>query len=168
MFAIGDFDRDSDVDFIVVIENELDQDQVDALQVMHDQVYQLNSKWAQHLEGSYFPREILRFHTKRGLRLWYLDNGARSLIQSDHCNTILVRWVVREKGVTLAGPAPKLLVDPISGELLKSDIYETIMNWGQEILDDPAPTQITAKLWSTFASAWTSGKSVPAIPCRTI
>lgn len=137
-FAVGDFDRDSDVDFLVVIENELSSDQVDALQVMHDQIYQLESKWAQHLEGSYFPREILRHHSKQGSQLWYLDNGARSLIQSDHCNTIVVRWVVREKGVTLAGPAPKALIDPISVDLLRADIYETIMTWGQEILDDPA------------------------------
>jgi len=66
----------------------------------------------------------------------YLDNGARSLIKSDHCNTILVRWVVREKGVTLAGPSPNSLVDPISNDLLRADIFETIINWGQEILDN--------------------------------
>jgi len=138
-FAVGDFDLHSDVDFIIVIGDDLSIDQIDALQLMHDQIYQLDSKWAQHLEGSYFPREILRHHTKRGVKLWYLDNGARTLIRSDHCNTILVRWIVREKGVTLAGPSPKTLVDPISDELLRADIFETIINWGKEILDDPAP-----------------------------
>jgi predicted nucleotidyltransferase len=137
-FAIGSFDLHSDVDFIVVINNELSLDQINALQEMHDQIYQFDSKWAQHLEGSYFQKEILRHHSKRGVKLWYLDNGARSLIKSDHCNTILVRWVVREKGVTLAGPSPSTLVDPISTELLRTDIFETIINWGQEILSDPA------------------------------
>jgi predicted nucleotidyltransferase len=138
-FAVGDFDLHSDVDFIVVINDALSRDQIDALQEMHDQIYQLDSKWAQHLEGSYFPREILRNHAKRGIKLWYLDNGARSLIRSDHCNTILVRWVVREKGVTLAGPSPNTLVNPISDELLRAEIYGTITNWGQKILDDPTP-----------------------------
>ena len=136
-FAVGGFDLHSDVDFIVVINNELSLDHINALQEMHDQIYQLDSKWAQHLEGSYFPKEILRHHSKRGIKLWYLDNGARSLIKSDHCNTILVRWVVREKGVTLTGAAPNTLVDPISNELLRADIYKTIINWGQEILDNP-------------------------------
>jgi hypothetical protein len=28
-------------------------------------------------------------------------------------------------------------VDPISNELLRADFFETIVNWGQEILDDP-------------------------------
>jgi predicted nucleotidyltransferase len=138
-FAVGDYDQHSDVDFIVAVEDDLTSHQVDALQVMHDQVYQLDSEWAKHLEGSYFPREILRDHTKRGLELWYLDHGARTLVRSDHCNTILVRWVVREKGVTLAGPPPEMLVDPIPNELLKAEIFETLTNWGQQILDDPTP-----------------------------
>ena len=99
----------------------------------------LDSEWARHLEGSYFPREILRDGSKRGMDLWYLDHGARSLIRSDNCNTLLVRWVVRETGVTLIGPAPKTLVDPISTKSLKTEIYETLNYWGQKILDDPSP-----------------------------
>ncbi len=137
-FAIGDFDQHSDVDFIVVVEEDLTSNQVDALQVMHDQVYQLDSEWARHLEGSYFPREILRDKSKTGKQLWYLDHGARSLIRSEHCNTIVVRWIVREKGVTLAGPPPKTLVDPISEEFLRAEIFETLTKWGKEILDDPS------------------------------
>jgi predicted nucleotidyltransferase len=136
-FAVGDFDEHSDVDFIVAIEDDLASHQVDALQVMHEQVYRLESEWAKHLEGSYFPREILRHHSKRGMKLWYLDHGALHLTKSDHCNTILVRRIVREKGITLAGPPPRALVDPISDELLRAEIFETITGWGQEILDNP-------------------------------
>jgi hypothetical protein len=138
-FAIGDFDLDSDVDFIVAIKDEISRHQVDALQRMHNQIYQLESKWAQHLEGSYFPKELLRRQSDHDLQLWYLDNGARSLIRSNHCNTLVVRWTVREKGVTLAGPSPNVLVDPISKKQLRGEIYETITNWGQEIINGPAP-----------------------------
>jgi len=137
-FALGGYDQHSDVDFIAAVEEELTSYQVKALQVMHDQVYQLGPEWAKHLEGSYYPREVLRDGARRGEELWYLDHGARSLIRSDHCNTLLVRWVVREKGVTLAGPDPKTLVDPISEVSLKAEIYETLTNWGQQILGDPA------------------------------
>jgi len=138
-FAVGGYDPHSDVDFIVVVEDEMSSHQVDGLQVMHDHVYRLDSEWAKHLEGSYFPREILRHHSRRGVELWYLEHGSRSLVRSDHCNTILVRWIVREKGVTLAGPPPKTLVDPISEELLRAEISHTLTYWGQKILDDPAP-----------------------------
>ena len=136
-FAVGDFDEHSDVDMVFVVLHEMASDQVDALQVMHDQIYQLDSRWAQHLEGSYFPTEILRTHAGRGQDLWYLDNGARFLIRSDHCNTILVRRVLWDKGIPLAGPSPRSLVEPISDKLLRAEIFETIDHWGRVILDDP-------------------------------
>ena len=136
-FAVGDYDLHSDVDFAIVIDEELSTEQVNALQGMHARLYDLDTSWAQHLEGSYFPRDLLRDHSLRGRQLWYLDNGSRSLIQSDHCNTLVVRWVLREKGVTVAGPPPDVLIDPINVEILRKEILDDINKWGQEILDDP-------------------------------
>lgn len=136
-FAVGDYDVHSDVDFIIVVEEELSEKHIHALQVMHERIYCLDSRWAQHLEGSYFPKEVLRHYSQLDKELWYLDNGARSLIKSDHCNTIVVRWVVRENGVTLAGPSPRILVDPIPVEKLRMEIMEVITSWGQEIIDNP-------------------------------
>jgi hypothetical protein len=138
-FAVGDFDSHSDVDFIAVTEVELSDEQVRALQRVHKQLYHLDSPWAQHLEGSYFPRSILRDPSRRGEPLWYLDHGASSLIRSDHCNTLVVRWVIREKGVVLAGPAPETLLEPIAAGSLRREIVEVVVGWGQEILADPEP-----------------------------
>jgi hypothetical protein len=133
-FAVGDFDRHSDVDFIVAVEDELSDAHVRALQSMHARIHDLDGPWAQHLEGSYFPKGVLRDHSRRGQLLWYLDHGSRSLVRSDHCNTVVVRWVVREHGVALAGPRPETLVDPIPVAALRQDITQTISGWGQEIL----------------------------------
>ena len=133
-FAVGDFDRHSDVDFIIAVEEELSNKQVTALQATHERIFNLDCGWAQHLEGSYFPKDVLRHYSRRGEQLWYLDNGSRALIKSDHCNTVVVRWVVREHGVQLAGPSPAMLVDPISVGTLRQEIMETMISWGQEIL----------------------------------
>jgi Aminoglycoside adenylyltransferase, C-terminal domain len=138
-FAVGDFDLHCDVDFIMVTEEELSEEEVHGLQGVHERIYGLDSPWAQHLEGSYFPREVLRDSAQSGGQLWYLDDGSRSLLQSEHCNTVLVRWVVREHGITLAGPAPALLVDPIPVETLREHIMATMHDWGQEILSHPDP-----------------------------
>jgi predicted nucleotidyltransferase len=74
-FAVGDFDRHSDVDFIVAIEEELSDAHVHALQSMHERIYSLDCAWAQHLEGSYFPKGVLKDYSQRGKQLWYLDHG---------------------------------------------------------------------------------------------
>lgn len=136
-FAVGDFDRHSDVDFIVAIEEQLTDTQLHSLQSMHERIYNLESGWAQHLEGSYFPKNVLRDYAQSGGQLWYLDNGSQSLVRSDHCNTVVVRWVVRENGIVLAGPSPATLVDPIPVEALRQEIMATISDWGQQILAEP-------------------------------
>ena len=134
-FAVGDFDEHSDVDFIVVIADPLTEKEVAALQEFHARLFEMDIGWAQHLEGSYYPQKMLRDYTRSALPLWYLDNGSNALIESDHCNTILVRWVVRESGVRLLGREPMTLVDPIPVDTLRREIWEVITGWGQEILD---------------------------------
>lgn len=136
-FAVGDFDGHSDVDFVSVVAEPMTAAEVAALQEFHARLFEMEIGWAQHLEGSYFPQDVLQDYQQTGKLLWYLDNGSNTLIQSDHCNMVLVRWVVREHGVQLAGPAPKTLVDPIPVNVLRQEILETICYWGQEILDNP-------------------------------
>src|SRR5437667_4736706 len=74
---------------------------------MHERIYNLDCAWAQHLEGSYFPKGVLKDYSQRGKQLWYLDHGSRSLVRSDHCNTVVVRWVVRELGSPWPGSIRK-------------------------------------------------------------
>lgn len=135
-FAVGDFDLHSDVDWIIVIENEISDQTVAALQEMHAQLYELESHWAQHLEGSYFPKDLFQDLTPSDQDLWFLDNGANQLKPSDHCNTLVTRWTVLQHGIPLVGPPPDTLLDPISTEALKQEIYEDLIQWGQQILDD--------------------------------
>ncbi|NLI98233.1 DUF4111 domain-containing protein [bacterium] len=135
-FAVGGFDEDSDCDFIIVINKELTDSQVSALQTMHGRIFDIDPGWPQHLEGSYFPRASLKDFREAGKELWYLDNGSRALIKADHCNTALVRWIVREKGVILEGPPPDTLVDPIPVDVLRRYIYEAIHFWGREVLEN--------------------------------
>jgi predicted nucleotidyltransferase len=136
-FAVGGFDMHSDVDFIVVINEAISDSQLQDLQEMHLRLYQLESKWAQHLEGTYFPANILRDHKQLGERLWYLDNGSQALELSDHCNTVVVRWTVRSHGIRLVGPSPVRLVNPIPVGALRQEILATMSEWGLEILAEP-------------------------------
>lgn len=138
-FAVGDFDVYSDCDFIVVMNRELSPSEVDALQIVHAQIFDLDLHWAKHLEGSYFPKDVLRNLHAAGDPLWYLDHGSRSLIHNNHCNTILVRWVIREYGISLAGSPPKALIDPIPVEMLRHQIATMMRDWGSDFLAHPEP-----------------------------
>jgi hypothetical protein len=136
-FAVGDCDAYSDVDYIIVIEQELTEEQVATLQTMHARIYDLDCAWAQHLEGSYFPKRTLWLPPQPGETLWYQDNGARQLIRSVHCNTLVVRWQLRQHGIALVGPEPVTLLPPIPEAALRREILAVIHDWGGEILSDP-------------------------------
>lgn len=134
-FAVGDADVHSDVDFVVVTNGEVTEERLEALQAMHKRIYALKSPWAQHLEGSYMPRDELRYVDKSRSPYWYLDNGATELIRDNHCNTAVVRWSLREHGVVLAGPDPKSLVDPVSAAQLRSDALTALGEWLDWLLE---------------------------------
>lgn len=138
-FALGDFDEHSDVDFITVVDDEPDTARLAALTRMHEDLFTLPSEWARHLEGSYFPRDVLADHGRSSEPVWYLDHGSTQLVLSDHCNTPVVRWIVRERGVPLVGPDPAELIPPIPGDTLRKHMVSTILDWGAEIIADPTP-----------------------------
>jgi hypothetical protein len=138
-FAVGGCDMHSDVDFATVTTEELAQAEVAQLQQMHREFFALPSRWAQALDGSYFPRHVMRSCATRGQDLWYLDNGHAQMVRSDHCNTAVVRWIVRNCGGRLAGPPAEELVDPISTQTLRQEIFVTLIDWGRQVLADPAP-----------------------------
>lgn len=121
--ATGDFDPDSDVDFLVVIERDLSSDDVNNLQEMHRDIYDRDCYPAKHLEGSYIRKDFLcNEKTMLKEKIWYLDNGSRTLELSDHDNRWHVHWVLREKGKILWGADPKTLMDPVPLRTLQFDV----------------------------------------------
>lgn len=127
-FALGDADLHSDVDFLVVTERALDADEQARLQRLHERLYERETHWAQHLEGSYVPKDELR---KPAAEKWfYFDNGSTQPEWDTHCNTAVVRWGLRERGVVLAGPDPRELVDPVLPDTLRAEARATLAEYG--------------------------------------
>jgi hypothetical protein len=125
--ATGDFDLDSDVDFLVVTNADLREQELQSLQANHVNIHALACYPARHLEGSYISFEMLRRGDLVGIEpLWYVDNGSTSLERSLHDNQWHVRWVLRERGITLAGPDPKTLLDEVRPETLRREIVQAM------------------------------------------
>lgn len=125
--ATGDFDRDSDIDFLVVTNEELTDAEVQSLQALHLKLHNLGCYPAQHLEGSYIPRDFLNRADQVGTQLfWYIDNGSTVLERSLHDNKWHVRWILREYAITLSGPDPKVLVEPVLPEALLDEMVVSV------------------------------------------
>jgi hypothetical protein len=134
-YAHGGWHAYSDVDFDFVIERDLTPEEREKLKVVHAHIFAVDNYYARHLEGAYFPEVVLADLDRTDEPLWYLDNGSLNFEQSTHDNTLVNRWVLRNKGVVLAGPQPDTLIPPIPEERLKAEVRRTMRTWGGEILD---------------------------------
>ena len=147
--AAGGFDRDSDVDFLVATTDELPADLVSALRELHGRIAKLDSWCATQLEGSYIPLQALRhfdpvhalhLHIDRGegegLKMMEIDGPALS--QAWWGGWVLLRDVLWEKGITLAGPDPRTLIDPVSPDDRRKAMLALLHGWVEPLLGHPS------------------------------
>jgi hypothetical protein len=58
------------------------------------------------------------------------------LERSEHDDTLVVRWVTREHGITLAGPPPQALIDLVPADDLRQEMHANIIAWTRQFLSD--------------------------------
>jgi hypothetical protein len=127
--ATGDFDLDSDVDFLILTNADLSDSEVRSLQTTHIEIHALGCYPAEHLEGSYISTDLLNRADLVGVEpLWFVDNGSTSLERSIHDNRWHVRWILRERGITIIGPDPKTLMHPVPTGALRSEAVAAIQD----------------------------------------
>ncbi len=148
--ATGDFDEDSDVDFVVVTENEISGDCLARLQTMHDEIAVLDTWWATQLEGSYISRLAIRRYDSTHTLFPNLERGkGERLKMVAHDRTWnMHRAILRERGITVAGPAPQSLIDPVTPDDLRQATRENLNGWATHILDEP--TQINQRGYQSY------------------
>lgn len=134
--ASGDFDADSDVDFLVVTNTELTEASMKPLQEIQIKVHDVDCYPAKHLEGSYISiADLNDWSTVGSKKLYYFDNGNTEYELSTHDNRWHVRWILRERGITLVGPKPETILQPIPSNELSNEI-KTAMYYVKRLFED--------------------------------
>jgi predicted nucleotidyltransferase len=121
--ASGDFDLDSDVDFLVVTDRQLTEANMKPLQDIQTSIHTIDCYPAKHLEGSYISIGDLNDWSIVGQKkLYYFDNGSTAYEESTHDNQWHVRWILRERGISLLGPRPETILQPVPVDKLLGEI----------------------------------------------
>lgn len=136
-FALGDADQYSDVDFLVVTHAPVSEAQHVDLGTLHRRLYALKIPWAQHLEGSYTPLALIRRLDPERAPFLYVDNGSMELAWSNHDNTAVARWTLREHGVVLLGPAPSEFIELVTPTELRQEMRRVLTEWADYLLAEP-------------------------------
>ena len=153
-FAVGDAEMHSDCDFLIPTNGQITPQQEAALRALHDEIPTREGHWTKHLEGSYPRLDELKSLQGLGAPWLYIDHGWREMQWSTHCNTEVTRWSLRECGVTLVGPDPKTLLDPVPAEALKARMRQQIPTALSEMLE-----------WISLDIAWAQRYAVTTL-CR--
>ena len=137
--ATGDFDQHSDIDVLFVTKDEINADVFSSLQGMHAQLACIDSPWSTQLEVSYIPQKALRHFDPADSFHPHLDRGGGETLHwmAHESNWIIQRHILRERGIILAGPAPRSLIDPISASDLRQAVVNVLPLWAKPILEDP-------------------------------
>ncbi|MGZ3680613.1 MAG: aminoglycoside adenylyltransferase domain-containing protein [Ktedonobacterales bacterium] len=127
--ALGDFDpAASDLDFFAVTERRVSDAEFSALAALHTRLDHLPNRYAAELEGPYIDRAAAR-RFQHGQRHPTIARG-ESLTWYEHgSNWVLERWAVREHGLTLLGPDPKTLIDPVTPTDIRKAVRHRLPDW---------------------------------------
>jgi predicted nucleotidyltransferase len=126
--ASGDFDSDSDVDFLVVTKTDLAEADMKLLQDIQIKIHDIDCYPAKHLEGSYISiSDLNNWNIVGEKKFYYFDNGSTTYEESTHDNQWHVRWILRERGITLIGPKPETILKSIPLNEMLNEIKRTML-----------------------------------------
>ena len=120
-FALGAGDLHSDCDFLVATRGATRPAAGGRLRALHDEIPTRDGHWPHDLEGSYAPADELADVAHLGATWLFNNHGHRTLEWDDHCNRAYTRWILRERGITLAGPEPATWMAPVPSAVLRRE-----------------------------------------------
>ena len=133
-FALGSADRHSDCDWLVATRGALTDRELAQLRELHDEIPSRDRPWCSDLEGSYAPVDELASVEYLGRTWMFNDHGHRTLAWDVHCNRAYTRWILREHGITLSGPAPRSFMPVVPAAVLRREAAASLPT----LLDDLA------------------------------
>lgn len=131
--VVGDFDYESsDIDLVAAITAELDENEFERLKMMHTDITLNNKTWDDRIEIGYISVENLK-KSQPHFTIALISPGEPFHVKEADTDWIINRYVLREKGITLFGPAPQTLVEPIAREELIQAVQEQAKEWREWI-----------------------------------
>jgi predicted nucleotidyltransferase len=126
----GDFDYESsDIDLLAATSSDIDDKEFNDLQQMHCDFVDAHKRWDDRIEIAYISIAALQTFKSRTSELAIISPG-ESFHRKEAGKDWLINWyMVQEKGLTLFGPAPQILIDTISKEEFIHAVQKQAKEW---------------------------------------
>ncbi len=129
--VLGDFDPNiSDIDLTAILENDLNDQEFDLLKMKHEELVNHFPEWDDRIEVCYISKEALNSVRTKLMPIVNISPGEpfdRTKTQKEW----LMNWyLIREKSITIFGPDPKEVIDPISKDEFIQNVKAHTEAWG--------------------------------------
>ena len=132
----GDFDTESsDIDLLAATSSDIDEEDFDNLQKMHNDFANTHKEWDDRIEVAYLSVAALQTVKSQTSKVAIISPGEPFHVKETRKDWVMDWYVVREKGLTLFGPPPKTLIEPISKEEFMQAVKEHTKAWCEWIQD---------------------------------
>jgi len=128
----GDFEpRSSDIDLLALIESPLTNEEFGALQEMHQELALANPRWEDRIEVAYVTLDAIKTFREHPNLIANISPG-EPFHSLEAGKEWLINWyMVRKIGITLYGPPPQELIDPIATEEFIKNVRNNAHSWAQ-------------------------------------
>lgn len=135
----GDFsEATSDIDFLVVVCEPLSDEIVAQLAEMHVRLAADESKWGDELECYYLHTAALRRFVPSPEEFPHRERGAALKTEPLAEDIVIMQYILWHKGLTLAGPPIRELVDMVSSEELRQAVASLFVGWWRPMITNQA------------------------------
>jgi predicted nucleotidyltransferase len=135
--ANGDFAPGrSDIDFLVVTEQELSPNEIERVKAMHRRLTHSGMAWADVLEGGYISRKELRCYNAATAFHPSLRVDGSFDVDGYGSDWIIQRYLIRKHAFVIAGPEPKTLIDEVTPDQLREAQLGILREWWLPQLTD--------------------------------
>jgi hypothetical protein len=141
----------SDIDFLVVTRRPISESEFARLEALHRKIAATPNPYARRLEGSYIDAQALRRFRPHERRHPSIGVDWPLQWQEHRDNWVIERWLLRKHAMTLVGPVPGTLIDPISADDLtlavRGELARRIDDWAGGA---PAPAWLIPRNYQAF------------------
>jgi hypothetical protein len=130
--AWGDFDEDtSDIDLLAGVKTPINQEEFEKLKQMHQSFVKDYPEWDDRIEIQYLSLDALRTFKTKESEVVTISPGEPIEKRMVGKHWLMNWWMVREKGLTIYGPDPKTIIEPISKEEFIESVKDHVENWNE-------------------------------------
>lgn len=131
----GDFDYDiSDIDLMAATAGDIDEKEFALLEAIHNDFARNNPVWDNRLEIAYISTQALRTFKTQSSSIAIISPGEPFHLKEAGRDWLINWYVVQEKGLTLYGPAPQTLIEPISKEEFLQAVKAQAAAWREYVI----------------------------------